>query len=364
MAGDPDFKGQLDDLVVRSIAPRDGTCVCATVTLRTLMPEEQLLARLQHASKAFLYRYDSAFHGVTPLYEDAGGAHCDVVAVPGLASHAIGSWKAPAGNDLWLRDWLSNDIPNIRVLLYGYDTKLLKSNSRSSVEDLGRRLLESLTAFRTSDKTERRPIILLGHSLGGLLIKEASLSRSSFAANSDPSQALVHAARSPASTPAHRLLSQTCCGLLFFGVPQLGLRSEKLASVVAGQPNQALIRALVVDDESEPSDFLARMSDDFARCFQGRLRVVSIYERRLSATVEMQPDGTLRKSGPAVLMVTKKSATSTGLTAVPDEDIIPLDADHSGLVKFESRRDDAYVVVKERIKSLVSGAASWADDCR
>lgn len=78
----------------------------------------------------------------------------------------------------------------------------------------------------------------------------------------------------------------------------------------------------------------------------------------------MQPDGTLRKSGPAVLMVTKKSATSTGLTAVPDEDIIPLDADHSGLVKFESRRDDAYVVVKERIKSLVSGAASSADDCR
>lgn len=77
MAGDPDFKGQLDDLVVRSIAPRDGTCVCATVTLRTLMPEEQLLARLQHASKAFLYRYDSAFHGVTPLYEDAGGAHCE-----------------------------------------------------------------------------------------------------------------------------------------------------------------------------------------------------------------------------------------------------------------------------------------------
>ena len=75
-----------------------------------------------------------------------------MVAVPGLASHAIGSWKAPGGNDLWLRDWLSNDIPNIRVLLYGYDTKLLKSNARSSVEDLGRRLLESLTAFRTSDK--------------------------------------------------------------------------------------------------------------------------------------------------------------------------------------------------------------------
>jgi hypothetical protein len=56
-------------------------------------------------------------------------------------------------------------------------------------------------------------------------------------------------------------------------------------SVVEGQPNQALIRALVVADESEPSDFLARMADDFARYFQDRLRVVAFYKRRQSATV-------------------------------------------------------------------------------
>ena len=68
-------------------------------------------------------------------------------------------------------------------------------------------------------------------------------------------------------------------------MPYLGLRNEKLASVVEGQPNQAPIRALVVDDESEPSNFLARMADDFARCFQDRLRVVAFYERRQSATV-------------------------------------------------------------------------------
>lgn len=74
---DPDLQGQLDGLVVRSIAPRDITCVCATVTLRTLMPEAQLLARLQQSSKAFPYRYDSTFYGITPLHEDAGGAHCE-----------------------------------------------------------------------------------------------------------------------------------------------------------------------------------------------------------------------------------------------------------------------------------------------
>lgn len=40
------------------------------------------------------------------------------------------------------------DVPNIRVLLYGYDTTLLGSDSKDSVEDLGRRFLESIKAFR------------------------------------------------------------------------------------------------------------------------------------------------------------------------------------------------------------------------
>lgn len=73
---------------------------------------------------------------------------CSVIAVPGLASHAVGSWKASKNNDVWLRDWLPKDVPHIRVLLYGYDTTLLKNDSKSSIEDLGRAFLESLETFR------------------------------------------------------------------------------------------------------------------------------------------------------------------------------------------------------------------------
>lgn len=75
-----------------------------------------------------------------------------MIAVPGLASHAIGSWKSPGGNDLWLRDWLPSDVPKLRVLLYGYDTKLADSNAKASMEDLGARFLESLTVFRTDSE--------------------------------------------------------------------------------------------------------------------------------------------------------------------------------------------------------------------
>ena len=55
-------------------------------------------------------------------------------------------------------------------------------------------------------------------------------------------------------------------------------------------------------------------------------------------------------------MVTKKSATSTGLTAAADEINIPLDTDHSGLVKYESRSHEGYDVVRGRLETLVADA--------
>lgn len=74
------------------------------------------------------------------------------------------------------------------------------------------------------------------------------------------------------------------------------------------------------------------------------------------------PDGTLQKSGPLALLVTKKSATTTGVTTVLDEDNIPLNTDHSGLVKFQSRAHDDYCTVRERIRVLVSRATSLPED--
>jgi hypothetical protein len=75
----------------------------------------------------------------------------------------------------------------------------------------------------------------------------------------------------------------------------------------------------------------------------------------------MQQDGTLAKIGPKTFMVTQKSATSTGLTAAADENNIALNTDHSGLVKYESRTQDDYNVVKGKIKTLVAKAIREVD---
>lgn len=76
--------------------------------------------------------------------------------------------------------------------------------------------------------------------------------------------------------------------MLFFGVPSLGLRNEQLRSIVRGQPNQSLIHDLLVDDDSEPLTFLKRISDQFFECCEDGYQVISLFERKRSATVEVR----------------------------------------------------------------------------
>ncbi|PHH78729.1 hypothetical protein CDD80_6364 [Ophiocordyceps camponoti-rufipedis] len=187
------LKGTIDELQASSLV-RCGQRLCATVSFSTVVPEAEILRLLQGAGE-YPYEYDFDFYGITPLHEDVTGVEADIVAVPGLASHAIGSWRSRTGNDVWLRDFLP-EIPKIRVLLYGYNTKLLESDSRQSISNMGRKLLEEISSFRSNDSVrDAWPALVASH----------------YSSNEHNSQ-----------------LSQTCCGLVFFGVPNFGLRHVQL----------------------------------------------------------------------------------------------------------------------------------------
>jgi hypothetical protein len=75
-----------------------------------------------------------------------------IIAVPGLASHALGSFKSRNEHSVWLRDFLPNDVKNIRVLLYGYDSTLVGGTWNHSIVDLAKHLLESIKVFRYDTK--------------------------------------------------------------------------------------------------------------------------------------------------------------------------------------------------------------------
>ncbi|KAF9879711.1 hypothetical protein CkaCkLH20_02522 [Colletotrichum karsti] len=313
----------------------------ATAIFPTTLPQSELLRRLKEASyeSSMSYEFDCDFYGITPLTDADGDNAVDIIAVPGLASHPIGTWRSskPGNNNVWLRDFLPRDIPDARILLYGYDTKLLRSNSRQNIEELSEGLLDLISAVRRDQESKRRPIIFIGHSLGGLLVKEC----------------LLRAMKQKDFEPYHAIF-QACCGLLLFGVPSHGLNNRALLSIVEDQPNVSLIRDLILDDHLEPSAFLKRISTDFSERWGSHCPVVCFYETRLTSTVQMSSDGTLKKAGPGVSMVTSHSATSA--VGEAGEPAVSFDVDHSGLVKFDSRSHDLYDRVLNRLVRVVDSA--------
>jgi hypothetical protein len=91
------------------------------------------------------------------------------------------------------------------------------------------------------------------------------------------------------SDPENLNFCKSCYALLFFGVPNLGLRNDQLRSMVKGQPNERLINDLVVDKDSEPSPFLSSLSRRFADCSEDQgFKVISFYERKESPTLTVR----------------------------------------------------------------------------
>lgn len=72
---------------------------------------------------------------------------------------------------MWLRDLLPVKLPYVRVMTFGYRAEVLGNTSVAGVRDNARRLLVLLKNKREGG-SQRRPIIFLGHSLGGIIIKQ------------------------------------------------------------------------------------------------------------------------------------------------------------------------------------------------
>ena len=99
---------------------------------------------------------DQSFQGLTQLYNptvDPTEITADVVAITGLDGHAYGSWSGGDPKRMWLRDFLSEDLPECRVMIYGYNSKL-SSPGLHTIADFGKRLREELLRVRRSDQVD------------------------------------------------------------------------------------------------------------------------------------------------------------------------------------------------------------------
>lgn len=103
-----------------------------------------------------------------------------IIAISGLGGHAFGSFKERGGEHMWLRDALPYDItgedgdkpdvPISRIMIHGYESSLQDSDNFQNLEDIGTSFHSSLRSIAITGSF--RPIILVAHSLGGLIVKE------------------------------------------------------------------------------------------------------------------------------------------------------------------------------------------------
>lgn len=200
---------------------------------------------------------DENFEGITVLRSPPQQEHSiDMLALSGLGSHPFGSFTHKGDGHMWLCKSLPRDIPGARVMIYGYDTTLKDSHSFASLKTHAASLRPLLTELLQPDT--RKPLLLLGHSLGGLVIKETLI---------QIIQPGLH-------------LGNTNCGLLFFGVPNNGFNTEYLVPMVNNQPNRPFLDSL-----GPNSDALADQKEKFSNLFQQLdLKLFCFYETNNSPT--------------------------------------------------------------------------------
>lgn len=72
----------------------------------------------------------------------------------------------------WPADFLPNDIPNARILTYGYNADVIngffQANNKNSLSQHGR----DLSAKLEREIDNQLPIIFVAHSLGGIVVKD------------------------------------------------------------------------------------------------------------------------------------------------------------------------------------------------
>jgi len=125
--------------------------------------------------------------------------------VHGLASDVERAWLHRTTGRSWLREFLPDGLGQhrARIMTYRHDSRWQSYTLRKSFDGFAKDLLEALTAARSSPEEQERAIIFIGHSFGGLLIK----------------QALVMAG---GKGSRYRNISDRAVGIIFLGVPHHG----------------------------------------------------------------------------------------------------------------------------------------------
>lgn len=265
----------------------------------------------------------------------SGEEGIDIVFVHGLFGSRLTSYTK--GGVCWIRDLLGQDIPNSRIISWGWSSTL---SSGDTFAGQAENLLSDISRARSGT---RRPIVFVGHGLGGLLIKEAlvtaALSR-------------IYGAHAELGNVYPRTI-----GCIFLGTPHTRSGKRSLGDCVAAtavlsptMPAPSLLRGLRDSNqllETQHSTFLLVSRDIKVVCIREKLPTT------ITASIDTIHDanGVELGKGTMQTMVPKDAVVYENFNVSKDE----LPTNHLDLCRYKSRDDVGYLRLVGHIQKITSG---------
>jgi len=256
-------------------------------------------------------------YGLTLLHQPSEPL-LDLIFVHGLGGGSRKTWsKTPSAAHFWPKEWLPTEPPcrNVRIHSFGYNATWSGSTGGTlNLHDFGQALLTDIqNSPLISNAAVQTPLVFVGHSMGGQVIKKMFL-----IAKRDPSCAEI----------ASRVQA-----MIFLATPH---RGSNLAIVLSNMlrfvltvPSKAYVDSLIPS-----SEVIQTINDEFRHVYQG-IQITSFFE-----TEETRLG----------IIVDKHSA----VLGIPGEQVSHLNADHSGVCKFESPADPNYCRVRDALVAAIN----------
>ncbi|TVY18488.1 hypothetical protein LARI1_G003153 [Lachnellula arida] len=240
----------------------------------------------------------------------------DIVAIHGLNGDREHTWTEPKSHKLWLRDFLPDDLPRARVMVFGYDATPIFADSTAGIVEHARDLLRCLV--------ERR----------------------------EGRDALIIAER---ERRYYKHIYQSTSGVIFFGTPHqgssmadIGTTVARIASTIVHKPEPELLQSL-----KKGNHILETLTEKFKEHHKAKpYDIVSFYETRV-----MRGFKTLIVEIPSALL------TPPGETPTYEEQI-PVDATHRDMCRFSSNEDKTYKTAVRCIKNIFRGSVMMNIDVK
>ncbi|TRX88171.1 hypothetical protein FHL15_010920 [Xylaria flabelliformis] len=310
------------------------------------------LAYLGYKSFSFLHHKirqsdKNRYEGEITTVADPRGARFEIVAVHGLAANPNFTWgNDPKGKkktvDL-LKVLLRDDFQAARILSFTHNSDWLVGAPAQSAPVIGQKLLDQLTKERQS--RPKLPIIFIGHSFGGIIIKQAL----------------------SASKPEQDV-SKNTRGIIFLGTPHQGTSVSNWGTLLTfltsflGSDNTLLLYL-----KKHNSD-LSNLEAWFKKWVEQRPRKVKV-----ECFYEMRPTFIFGLSiGFVSLSITKvdhlsnssKVVNRDSATGRVADEAQQMNTNHTGMTKFRGPEDKQYRLLKATINKLIPSDQEYEYICK